>query len=100
MLKSGLSQMKTAIDRGIQDGVDDGEAAASLARARAGLRAMTQAVNNKDRSILTTIDVGLMKQWAYRGLQDRIDDKEISEGVAKSLRMEVDKFFEFMKAVR
>ena len=74
------------IDRGIADGLQDGDllpaAADTLTASNDALRV---AFDTEERARVIAIDWQSLVPWATRGVTDMIDDGKISEGAATSL---------------
>lgn len=75
--------VRADIDRGIADAVEDGDLTATEAATVTGMAdSLGSILDSGDRSQLSTVSWTLLEPYAIRGVQDRIDDAEVSEGVA------------------
>lgn len=80
------SRIYNNIDRGLKDGIEDGDLTQAEADNLYSMAdALGQAFEDNDRGALLAIDWATLESWALRGIQDLVDDGVISEGVATSL---------------
>lgn len=79
--------------RGLQDGLEDGvlEAASKAQYELDGAR-LGVALKERDVFGVKTVPWGTMAPWVERGIQDQIQDQDISIGVAESLREQLKNF--------
>lgn len=87
--------------RGIEDGEQDGDVSAPLAD---DLREMGtdlgQSLVAQDRVALRAINWSVMRPFAQRGIDDKLDDGEIGPGVANSLEERLDNFTETIERLQ
>ena len=88
-------------ERGLADGVEDGDLVAdSAAILRMEGHALEEALDNRDRDALRGVPWPAMEEWASRGIQDKLSDGEIGEGVAMSLRGQLQDFSTTLNRLR
>lgn len=87
--------------RGIADGVEDGDLAQDGANEmNTHTLAFGVAINASDLEGVRRVPWSAMRPWAERGIVDKIDDGEISPGVAASLREQLSNFTEAIVALQ
>ena len=85
--------VRADIDRGIADAVEDNDMTASAAASATALADQLGSVlDSGDRSQLAGFPWPALEAMAVRGVQDMIDDGEVSEGVATVLLQRIANF--------
>jgi len=94
-LRSAWPGVEADVQRGVNDGLDDGdlkgEAANALVASSDRLEA-SLSTNLDDARAVTTIEWPLIHPYALRGVLDRVDDGDIGAGVAASLNERITQF--------
>lgn len=94
-LRASWPGVSSDVERGIQDGIDDGdlpaEGASDLRNAAQAIEATLRA-NDLEAVQESTIRWASLRPWGDRGIDDRIDDQEIAEGAGKSLTERLNQF--------
>lgn len=91
--KNVYENVRSDISRGIADAVEDGDLdAAGAAAARALADRLGSILDSGDRSRLVGFPWPDLESLAVRGVQDMIDDGEVSEGVATVLLQRIVNF--------
>ena len=81
--------------RGVDDLVADGEAAEAERAALVGhAESMGSALEAESQGALRAVPWTIMRPIAQRGIDDRLEDKEIGPGVAESLELQLQLFTE------
>ena len=89
--------VRTDIDRGIADAVEDGDLTASAAASATALAdSLGSILDSGDRAQLAGFPWLTLEAYAVRGVQDMIDDGEVSEGVATVLLQRIVNFREVL----
>jgi len=82
--------------RGLQDGFNDGDIdALQLAAAQGDVKELDAAIEDED-SIEVKMEWPPLRSWAERGVQDRFDDGQVSEGIKESF---MERILQFSKAI-
>ena len=94
-LRSAWPGVEADVQRGVNDGLDDGdlkgEAANALVASSDRLEA-SLSTNLDDARTVTSIEWPLIHPYALRGVLDRVDDGDIGAGVAASLNERITQF--------
>ena len=78
--------VRSDLERGIADALDDGDLVESIG-VNAIVADLEDAISSGDRSALRIIPwASTLLPYAERGIQDRVDDGEMSDMIAESLR--------------
>lgn len=96
VLQNVWPRVELDISRGILDAQEDGEAVSGAHGARESL---SRAVG---RGVISQVDVSawiVLEPFGYRGVQDRVDDGEMAEAVAESLRERIRQFGRGLQAM-
>lgn len=81
------------LHRGLADGVTDGDLTIEASDAmRAEGERLERALGDRDLEGVRVVAWGALEPWADRGINDKLDDHEISPGVATSLREQLRNF--------
>lgn len=89
------------VRRGISDAETDGDVSApDLATITALERELALAIEAEDERAVADVPFPILVPFAERGIQDRVDDEEISSGVAQSLLERLRQFEEALLALR
>ncbi len=81
--KNVYQNVRTDIDRGIADAVEDGDLTEGAAAHVAVLAdRLGEILDSGDRSLLASFPWPTLETYAVRGVQDMISDGDVSEGVA------------------
>lgn len=94
-LRSAWPGVEADVQRGVNDGLDDGDLqgeAASALIASADRLEESLSTNLDDARAATTIEWPLIHPYALRGVLDRVDDGDIGAGVAASLNERITQF--------
>lgn len=92
--------IKQDFERGLADGVEDGELAPdSAAILRMEGEGLGVALDNQDRAALRGIPWPTMREWAARGIEDKAQDGEIGPQVADILHGRLDDFSNVLQRI-
>lgn len=94
-LRSAWPGVEADVTRGIADGVEDSDITVGAAD---GLIASSQKLGDvlgqtlAEARAVAPMEWSILRPWAMRGVDDRVDDREISTGVAVSFNERITQF--------